>query len=287
MKLPPAPSQSKDMRLSNLMTADPRCVPPEASLHEALSIMDAAYIRHLPVVSQAGRLVGLVSDRDLLKATGWLPVPREVGAPQRRLETVEQVMTHPVVTAGPDDGIVTAVVDLAGRRIGCLPIVKDGILVGIVSEMDVLSAFARRAAGVRPGGEVNPGIEHLMTWHPTTIAPDTALAEARRLMRMNDIRHLPVVRDHALEGMLSDRDLRRGYGAGRSKDTEVEEVMTRSIVTLTTEAAARDAAATLVRQRISAVPIVTPAPAPTLVGIVTVSDLLEHCLTVLREAPAA
>ena len=143
----------------------------------------------------------------------------------------------------------------------------------------------RAASGDLPPDEGNPQVAHLMTWHPTTIACDTGLAEARRVMRVNDIRHLPVMEGDAMAGMLSDRDLRRAYGAGRSKDTAVEEVMTRSIVKLTTEAKARDAAAALVRQRISAVPIVTPPPASALVGIVTVSDLLEHCLSALADAP--
>jgi CBS domain-containing protein len=277
------------MNLASIMTADPRCVRPETGLQEALALMDAAYVRHLPVVSDAGRLVGLVSDRDLLKATGWLPSGREGDPDQnggrRRPATVEQVMAQPVVTAAPDDPLVKAAVDLAGRRIGCLPIVREGILVGIVSEMDVVSAFVRRVAGVRADDEGNPGIEHLMSWHPTAVAPETSLAEARRLMRVNDIRHLPVVKDDCLVGMLSDRDLRRAHGAGRSKDTEVEEVMTREIVTLTADAAARDAALLLVRERISAVPIVTTAPLRPLVGIVTVSDLLEHCLSTLRDGP--
>jgi CBS domain-containing protein len=275
------------MHLASIMTADPRCVRPETGLQEALSLMDGAYVRHLPVVSEAGRLVGLLSDRDLLRATGWLPSGRENdpgldGANRKRPTTVEQVMARNVVTASPDDEIVGAAVNLAGRRIGCLPVVRNDILVGIVSEMDVLSAFLRHSDGQRAGGEENPWIEHLMTWHPTTTAQETSLAEARRLMRVNDIRHLPVIQGTTLVGMLSDRDLRRAHGAGRSKDTEVEEIMTREPVTLTTETTARDAAAVFVRERISAVPIVTAAPLPTLVGIVAVSDLLEHCLSTLR-----
>ncbi len=277
------------MNLASIMTAAPRCVRPETGLQEALALMDAAYVRHLPVVSDAGRLVGLLSDRDLLKATGWLPGDREADndaeASRRRPATVEQVMARPVITAAPEDPLVKAAVELAGRHIGCLPIVREDILVGIVSEMDVVSAFVRRTAGVRADDEGNPGIEHVMSWHPTTVAPETSLAEARRLMRVDDIRHLPVVKDDRLMGMLSDRDLRRAHGAGRSKDTEVEEVMTREIVTLTTDAAARDAALLLVRERISAVPIVSPAPQEPLVGIVTVSDLLEHCLSTLRDDP--
>jgi CBS domain-containing membrane protein len=276
------------MRLSSIMTAGPHCVRPETTLDDALTAMDAGYVRHLPVVSEAGRLVGLISDRDVLQATGWLPSEREpevgdAGRWRKRPATVAEIMARDVVSASPDETVVAGAVDLAGRRIGCLPIVKDHILVGIVSEMDVLGAFVRHAADLLPGETSNPHVEHLMTWHPTTTAPETTLAEARRLMRQNDIRHLPVVQGSMLAGMLSDRDLRRAYGAGRSHDTEVEEVMTRKVISLTTEATARDAAAALVRQRISALPILAAMPAVTLVGIVTVSNLLELCFSALRD----
>jgi CBS domain-containing membrane protein len=274
------------MHLASIMTRDPHCVRPESSLDDALTVMDGAYVRHLPVVSEAGRLVGLVSDRDLLQATGWLPSEHEPdvapeGSRRRRPASVEGIMAREVVTASPGDTIVAGAMQLVGRKIGCLPIVADDILVGIVSEMDVISAFMHQGAGL-PGGRSNPRVEHFMTWHPTTTSTETTLAEARRLMRLNDIRHLPVLQGDTLAGMLSDRDLRRAHGSGRSKDTEVGEVMTGTVVTLTTEACARDAASALVRQRISAVPILAGA-VPTLVGIVTVSNLLELCLSALGE----
>jgi CBS domain-containing protein len=275
------------MRLASIMTADPHCVRPGTSLDDALTIMDGSYIRHLPVVSEAGRLVGLVSDRDLLQATGWLPSEREhdpsdEGARGKRPATVEEIMARHVVSAAPDDTVVAGAMELVGRKIGCLPIVKDDILLGIVSEMDVISTFMHQGAGLR-GGKSNPRVEHFMTWHPTTTSTETTLAEARRLMHLNDIRHLPVLQGGALAGMLSDRDLRRAHGAGRSKDTEVEEVMTHNVVTLTTEACARDAASALVRERISALPILAAATMPTLVGIVTVSNLLDLCLSALGD----
>lgn len=190
-----------------------------------------------------------------------------------------------MVTATPDDTLVQAAVDLAGRRIGCLPVVRQDVLVGIVTEMDLVSAFVRHTADAAAGDDANPWIDHLMTWHPTTTTADTSLAEARRLMRVNDIRHLPVLQEGFLEGMLSDRDLRRAYGAGRSKDTEVGEVMTRDLVTLTVGDSARAAAAGFVRQRISALPILAADSVQTLVGIVTISDLLQHYFSTLGDSP--
>jgi acetoin utilization protein AcuB len=274
------------MELGSIMTATPRCVRPETDIDAALEIMDSAYVRHLPVVSEAGRLVGMVSDRDILEATGWLPGRNERtvdGGRRLRPASVEAIMKREVVSASPEDTVVTAAVELTGRKIGSLPILKGGILVGIVCESDVIAAYVRRAdSGAMLAGE-NPLVTGLMTQHPVTAAPQTTLAEARRMMRVDDFRHLPVVEHGRLVGMLSDRDLRRAYGAGRAKDTAVEEVMTRSVIHLATEARVRDAAQIFLHNRISAVPILdSRGREAALVGILTVADVLDHCLSALR-----
>ena len=273
------------MHLATIMTAAPRTVAPETPLDEALKVMDATYVRHLPVVGESGRLVGLVSDRDLLEATGWLPGTARIdeSGVRHRASRVGEIMKTQVVTASPEDTVVTAAVDLVGRHIGCLPILRQGILIGIVSESDVVGAYLRHVEALREHDESNPSIEHVMTWHPTTIACDATIAEARRIMRVDDIRHLPVVEAGQLVGMLSDRDLRRAYGMGRSKDASVEDVMSRDVVTLSTLARAKDAAAAFLRNRISALPVIDESGAQRLlVGIVTVTDMLDHCLGTLR-----
>jgi CBS domain-containing protein len=250
--------------------------------------MDDFGVRHLPVVDDLGRLVGVISDRDLLEATGWLPSDnrRAEGGLRKRPATVDQIMNAKVVTASPDDSVITAAIDLVGRGIGCLPVLSDGVLVGIVSELDLVGAYLQRVDSLPPSDEADPGIEHVMSWHPTTIAADTTLAEARRLMRVNDVRHLPVTEGGNLVGMLSDRDLRRAHGAGRSKDALVEDVMTSKLVTLTTRSRARDVAAAILQNKISAVLVLEDSGVESrLVGIVTVTDLLDQALGTLRDAP--
>ena len=58
------------MKLADILTANPLSLPPDASLESAMNLMDEHDFRHLPVVSE-GRLVGIVSNRDLLEASGW------------------------------------------------------------------------------------------------------------------------------------------------------------------------------------------------------------------------
>ena len=111
----------------------------EIDLADGLMRMDR--IRHLPVVS-AGRLVGIVSQRDLFRAgvERWLGREGE-GAPPAHLR-LRDVMNREVVTAHPDADLASAVEMLLQRRIGCLPVVEDGRLLGLLSETDCLRHLA-------------------------------------------------------------------------------------------------------------------------------------------------
>ena len=105
-------------------------------------------LRHMPVVHR-GTLVGVVSERDLLRAS--LSNLTEFGTEQRRafLQVVEitQVMTSPPIVIGPEASIEKAAWVMAEERIGCLPVLDEGKLVGLLTETDVLRYFACTVAG--------------------------------------------------------------------------------------------------------------------------------------------
>jgi CBS domain-containing protein len=102
-------------------------------------------IRHLPVLDETGRVVGIVSQRDLffgalVRALGFGSASRDKTF---AVIPVKEVMTENVVTTSPDTPIGSAAQLMVDRRIGCLPVVEDEALVGILSESDIVAAVAR------------------------------------------------------------------------------------------------------------------------------------------------
>lgn len=133
------PQQLKDVR--DLMTPRPISVSPNTPVDEARALMQQHRIRHLPVLDR-GHLVGMVSDRDIRLV---LPSPatslsvHEIGYLLTRL-TVAEIMTRSPLTIAPERPITEAVRRMLANKIGALPVVVGGELVGIVTRMNLLQA---------------------------------------------------------------------------------------------------------------------------------------------------
>jgi acetoin utilization protein AcuB len=125
------------------MTANPFTVRVDKSLREALEIMQEHQFKHLPVMSSAGHLVGVVSDRDCRHALNSPFVMRERWQDDELLNTlmVRAVMTPAPIIVEPNADADEAARLMLTHRIGCLPVMRAETLVGIVTRSDLLVAF--------------------------------------------------------------------------------------------------------------------------------------------------
>ena len=120
------------MLVRNRMSRPAVTVRQDAEFQKALALMQEKKLRRLPVVDGDGRLVGIVVERDLLVAAmRYLQSRVEIG----------DIMTRNVVTVSPDADLVDVARTMLERKIGGLPVVEDGRLVGIVTESDIFRRF--------------------------------------------------------------------------------------------------------------------------------------------------
>jgi acetoin utilization protein AcuB len=130
------------MKVRDVMTSAPLTVDPDVSLREATGLMTQKGIRHLPVVNRTGRLIGILTDRDITHAAFAPALSELLSWNPRRLKAprVRDAMTWSVVTTDPEATLVQAGLTMFQRRIGSLPVVENGRLVGILTERDVFAA---------------------------------------------------------------------------------------------------------------------------------------------------
>ena len=139
------------MRVQDVMTADPSTVLPTDSLRTARDRMAAAGCRRLPVVDEAGLIVGIITDRDVRLALNSPLVMRERWQDDLLLDHtgVDACMTVDPICIAPDASLEDAIDLLLAHKISGLPVVEGGRLVGIVTVTDLLRALLQllQAAG--------------------------------------------------------------------------------------------------------------------------------------------
>jgi CBS domain-containing protein len=110
---------------------------------------------------------------------------------------------HNVITVAPHDTVGSLVQVLSANRIGAAPVInQDHRLVGIVSERDVIRCMAQHGEAV-----MSLPVERLMTTEVRTCSPEDAIVELMEVMTLQRIRHLPVMQDGTLQGIVSIGDV--------------------------------------------------------------------------------
>ena len=143
------------MIVSRIMTMNPVYVYPEMSINEVRSLMNKERIGHVPVLNRNNNLTGLVTRADLAKAEPSPATSLDIYEISYLLSkmTVKDVMRKNVVTVEEDEVMEEAARIMADKKIGCLPVMRGKLLVGIITDTDLfrvfVNAFGARHQGVR------------------------------------------------------------------------------------------------------------------------------------------
>ncbi|MEA4909599.1 MAG: CBS domain-containing protein [Chloroflexi bacterium] len=197
-----------NLTLEKIMTSGVLTTKPEAHVAKASQMMLENKITALPVLDGEAHLSGILTSSDLFRV-----VMDEVPGLEEGIQVLDY-MTPDVVTVDPFTTLLEAHRLMAVKRIRSLPVVKNELLMGIVTRTDLLTA-APSVVVTQGRFEVTDKvlgtpISFIMTSQPITIAEDAAITEAARLMLENKIHSLPVVNaDQDLCGIITETDLFR------------------------------------------------------------------------------
>lgn len=278
----------------DVMSREVHTVRPDTPLAEAVELLLDKVYRTLPVVDENGRVVGILTDGDLLERAKLLAtsvqrelsraeVSRELHQIRQSGQTVSQVMTPDPVTVRPETPITQAVNLMVERDVKRLPVVDaNGTLLGMVSRVNVLRALAEPPVAETPRQSPPPGhyvrVGDMMMTQVPTVPSNASLAEVVDLLVSHARRRVVVVDDaRRVVGIITDGDLIK-----RATETEREsliqslarrlpvggaekfhlsrrtaaEVMTSPVITVTPDTSLLEALRLLLSHRIKRLPVV-------------------------------
>jgi acetoin utilization protein AcuB len=145
------------MLVQDIMTRKVVAIGPDTPIRDVQALMELRNIRHFPIlderaeVGEPDRLVGIVSDRDLRLVGAEHP---KAPAGVRASDPVRSIMVTPVLTAHPEDPIEETAKVLRENKIGAMPVMDDGHLVGIVTGIDMLDALVQMSGVHEPSSRL-------------------------------------------------------------------------------------------------------------------------------------
>jgi acetoin utilization protein AcuB len=140
------------MLVKDRMSSNPVTIRTDTSLKEALDLVRSSPFRHLPVLDENDQLVSIVTEKSLVYASPTSSTTLsvfEVGYILSRTK-IEQVIQGEVISVGPNLPIEEAARVMIDHRIGCLPVVEDDKLIGIISDTDIFRVFVEGLGGGHP-----------------------------------------------------------------------------------------------------------------------------------------
>lgn len=267
-------------RLGTLVTYNPWSVGPTTLLEEVAERFAALHIHHVAVIDGERRVIGMLSEADLLRAR---QTRRAVAVGSGVSDTgdppliyARDVMSRSISSVAPTDEFRTALALLLERRIHALPVVDKGRLVGMITSRDFLREFSY---GDHPATR-EPVFSLLPARPPEGLPPDATLDEALLHMQEIGVSVLPITQGECPVGIVADRDISREKC--RREDLALDEVpsertptvlqITRNSPVIRSGQRLCEAAAAMVDHALPAVTVVNQSNR--LLGLITEDDLL-------------
>ncbi len=189
-----------------IMTPHPETVMESAALADVIDIIVTKKIGGLPVVDEDGVLMGIVTERDVMRVL--------CSEPQHRL--VEEIMSTSLRFVHPEDPLATVVRDMVKYRFRRMPVLRDDVLCGVIAATDIV----RYLGDKQIFEEIVTGdiaevmglpIRNLITGGLHTTTPETRISAAAREMLQRKVGALPVVEGNRLVGIVTEFDLVRAF----------------------------------------------------------------------------
>lgn len=289
-----APNQlPTDKPVQEIMSRKVRTVAPDTPVTEAVTILLDKIYRALPVIDAENRVIGIVTESDLLQRAQTLATTvqetltesefnQELGRLFKAGQTVRDIMTSNPVTISPDTVVTTAIQTMIDHNIKRLPVVDTaGHLVGIVSRIDILRAMTQPAVGAAPRQALRPGTYHhvkeVMLTNVPSVRSNASLAEVIGLLTSHTQRRVVVVdRMSRVVGIITDGDLLNHateterpkiismLAAAKLKESErvalkqrtAAEVMTTEVITVNADTPLLEALQLLLAYNIKRLPVI-------------------------------
>jgi acetoin utilization protein AcuB len=262
--------------LGTLVTYNPLAVSLETTVERMIELVDQLHMHHFPVVDENQRLVGIVSETDILRAVRQ---QQSDTASQRPLRA-EMLLSRDLVTIGTRATPREALQKILDHHIHSLPVLSDGRLLGIVTTSDFLREFSY---GELPCSK-EPVADHLPP-AADPVDPDTPAWQALESMRESNRAHLAVVRGGCPIGLVSQVDIVRASCDKPAPDDD--QTPSRSVATLMRRTPPlrpgqrlSEAAGLMVECQLPA--LVVTNQANRLMGVISDEDLLRVMLRQLK-----
>jgi len=140
------------MLIQDIMRSSNVTLKKENTIGEAITIFRKGEVRHIPIINDDSEVIGIISDRDVRDALPSTLFPQEISIVFQ--VSVEKIMTTNVITCSQMDFVEEVATNFYQYKIGCLPVVSSGKLVGLVTEIDVLHTLVTLTGAYQPSSQI-------------------------------------------------------------------------------------------------------------------------------------